>query len=263
MAECPICGLQERCRNHWVAVQEPSGEVEFQVGAMTASEDNLVLLRNKLKNPPLRALFQQIALSPTWVEEQGRTLAYLNWPLDLRGAVHRSLFPNGAPGQDNRPLPPTPMFIHRLEEVRLKAVTLDLENCMPDELIYKAQFALTLEGVGEVEFEYVQIVWADGIEWSAVLADSGLRAQAQALVQLLMAGLVDPLRGVFSGRNATLLTEAHPQGLAAGDGVDEVALEGEVHLGETIEKMINERRLQPLLRDSLLGLGMQPAAPVQ
>lgn len=263
MAECPICGLQERCRNHWVAVQEPGGEVEFQVGAMTASEDNLVLLRNKLKNPPLRSLFQQIALAPTWVEEQGRTLAYLSWPLDLRGAVHRTLFPNGAPGQDNRPLPPTPMFEHRITDLSLKGVSLDFEICLPDELVYKARLDLGVEGLGVVAFDYVQLVWADGMEWAAVLADSGLRAQAQALVQLLMAGLVDPLRGMFSGQTATLLSEAHPQGLAAGDAVDEVAFAGDVHLGETIEKMINERRLQPLLRDSLLGLGMQRALPLQ
>ncbi|MGH9483215.1 MAG: hypothetical protein ACRD1L_14100, partial [Terriglobales bacterium] len=118
MAECPICGLEERCRNHWVAVQEPNGEVEFQIGAMTASEDNLILLRNKLKNPPLRQLFERIALQPEWVEERGRLLAYLPWPLELRGAVDRSLFPQGAPGAGARPLPATPIFTHQLEDLQ-------------------------------------------------------------------------------------------------------------------------------------------------
>jgi len=50
--------------------------------------------------------------------------------------------------------------------------------------------------------------------------------------------------------------------LAAGQPVDEIALPGppEKHLGEEIEAMLNQRRLQPLLRDSLLQLARSPAA---
>ncbi|MGH9393819.1 MAG: hypothetical protein ACRD1E_06580 [Terriglobales bacterium] len=262
MPECPICGLGERCRNHWVAVQEPNGEVEFQIGAMTASEDNLVMLRNKLKNPPLRALFAAIALTPTWVEEQGRVLAYLAWPLELRGAVHRNLFPNGAPGQELRPLPPTPMFQHRIEDLRLESASVDLVNCLPDEVLYRARFLITLGGVGEVAFEYVQLLWSEGVEWAAELSAGARMGQAQALVQLLMAGLLDPIRAAFVGQEATVLAEDQPAGLQPGAAVDEVALAGEVHLGEFIEALIHERRLQPLLRASLLQLMAAPAGTV-
>ncbi|HUX67102.1 MAG TPA: hypothetical protein VMV31_06410 [Terriglobales bacterium] len=264
MAECPICGLGERCRNHWVATQEAQGEVEFQIGAMTASEDNLILLRNKLNNPPLRLLFEKIALAPEWVEEQGRTLAYLAWPLELRGAVHRTLFPQGAPGAPIRPLPPTPIHTHLLEDLRLEGVELDCVNCLPDELLYKAHFAARLAGVGVVPFTYLQVVWASGVEWAPQLEAPAVRQQAQALVQLLMAGLLDPLRATFAGQQVQVLAEEQPDGLAPGQPVDEIALPGppEKHLGEEIEAMLNQRRLQPLLRDSLLQLARTPAPAV-
>jgi len=250
-----------------VAVQTPQGEVEFQVGAMTASEDNLVMLRNKLSNPPLRVLFEKIALKPMWVEEQGRLLAYLHWPLELRGAVHKSLFPNGAPGADNRPLPPTPMHPHRLLDLRLESVALDLVNCLPDEVLYKAHFKLQIEGVGEVGFDYVQIVWADDVDWSRALSTPEKLNQATSIVQLLMAGLVDPLRGIFAGQAVQVLAEEQPQVVAPGSVIDEVATmataeTGERHLGEEIESMINQRRLQPMLRDSLLGLALSSATVV-
>jgi hypothetical protein len=270
MVECPICGLGERCRNHWVAVQTPQGEVEFQVGAMTASEDNLVMLRNKLSNPPLRVLFEKIALKPMWVEEQGRLLAYLHWPLELRGAVHKSLFPNGAPGADNRPLPPTPMHAHRLLDLRLESVALDLVNCLPDEVLYKAHFTLQIEALGEVGFDYVQIIWADEVDWSRALATPEKLHQATAIIQLLMTGLVDSLREVFAGQPVQVLAEEQPQALTAGSMVDEIATipaaatpqAAERHLGEEIESMINQRRLQPMLRDSLLALALSSATVV-
>ncbi|MGH9519523.1 MAG: hypothetical protein ACRD2D_07725 [Terriglobales bacterium] len=265
MATCPLCGLGERCRNHWVALQTPEGEVEFQVGAMTASEDNLVLLRNKLRNPPLRALFAQLGLAPAWVEEQGRLLAYLAWPLELRGAVHRHLFPNGAPGADLRPLPPTPIFPAALEDLSLAAVALDFDNCMPDEVLYRCHFDLALAGIGRVRFSYVQVIWADNIEWARILPDPALRLRAQGLLQLLVAGLVDPLRAAFAGQPVQILAEDLPEGLRDGVAVDEVALPGppERHLGEEVEALINQRRLQPLLRDGILQLGLAPAAPLQ
>ncbi|MGH9468042.1 MAG: hypothetical protein ACRD1Y_11880 [Terriglobales bacterium] len=258
MIECPICGLGERCRNHWVAVQEADGEVEFQIGAMTASEDNLVLLRNKLKNPPLRTLFEKIQLSPEWAEEQGRVLAYLAWPLELRGAVHRTLFPAGT--GNNAPLPPTPIYRHRLEDLHLEGVEIDAVNCLPDELIYKARFRLTLAGVGEVGFNYVQLLYALGVEWGPLLAAPGRSRQAEAMIQLLIAGLVDPLRAMFVGQEVQVLSEEQNEGLAAGVAVDELALEGppERHFGEEIERMLNEHRLQPLLRDNLRRLVAQP-----
>lgn len=262
MVDCPICGLGERCRNHWVATQEANGEVEFQIGAMTASEDNLILLRNKLNNPPLRLLFDKIALAPEWVEQQGRTLAYLAWPLELRGAVHRTLFPQGTPGAGSRPLPPTPIYTHQLEDLRLEGVELDFVNCLPDEVLYKVRFAASLAGVGVVPFTYLQLVWASGVEWALHLEPPARRQQAQALVQLLMGGLVDPLRAEFAGQQVQVLAEEQLEGLAAGQPVDEIALPGppEKHLGEEIEAMLNQRRLQPLLRDSLLQLARTPAA---
>lgn len=264
MIVCPICGLEERCRNHWVAVQEPSGEVEFQIGAMTASEDNLVMLRNRLGNPPLRVLFAKIGLEPQWVEFEGRLLAYLTWPLELRGAVHRTLFPNGAPGADNRPLPPTPIFDHRLEDLRLEGVEVDLDNCLPDEVLYNATFALQFSGVGTVAFHYLQIVFAAGVNWSEHLASNAKLAQAQGIIQLMLGGLVDPLRGLFAGHAVQVLAEEHPDGIHAGDAVDEVALPGvpERHLGEELDALMNERRLQPLLRDSLLALALSSSAAV-
>lgn len=262
MATCPICGLGERCRNHWVALQTPDAEVEFQVGAMTASEDNLVLLRNKLRNPPLRALFAQLGLEPQWVEEQGRLLAYLAWPLELRGAVHRHLFPNGAPGADVRPLPPTPIFDATLEDLSLAAVELDFENCMPDEILYRCRFDLALAGVGRVTFSYLQVVWAQGIEWVRILPDPAQRRRAQALLQLLIAGILDPLRSAFAGQPVQILAEDLADGLRDGVAVDEVALPGppERHLGEEVEALINQRRLQPLLRDGVLQLALVPSS---
>ncbi|MGH9412450.1 MAG: hypothetical protein ACRD0Y_01800 [Terriglobales bacterium] len=250
MIECPICGLSERCHNHWVAVQEPNGEVEFQIGAMTASEDNLILLRNKLKNPPLRALFAKIELEPQWVEEQGRVLAYLPWPLELRGAVHRTLFPAGT--GNNSPLPPTIFHTHQLEDLQLEGVELDTVNCLPDELLYKARFQITLSAVGRVPFDYMQILFAPGVEWAP--PKSSELAPAQDLVRLVLGGLVDPLRSIFAGHEVQVLSEDQPESLMAGKPVDEIALPGEPerHLGEEIEKLINERRLQPLLRDQLL-----------
>jgi hypothetical protein len=268
MVECPICGLGERCRNHWVAVQEPNGEIEFQIGPMTASEDNLILLRNKLKNPPLRQLFDAMALSPSWVEAaaapagtgQGRLLAYLAWPLELRGAVHRSLFPNGAPGAGPPPPPPA-MQRHRLEDLELEAVELDLTNCLPDELLYWARFRLRLAEVGDVRFSYMQLLWAEGVEWARLLQAPPLRLQVQALVRLLFGGLLDPLRAAFAGREVQVLAEdadGRPATLTPGADVDEVATvpgpgEREMHLGEEIEMLINHRRLQPLLREQILA----------
>lgn len=257
MSNCPICGLGERCRNHWVALQNPAGEVEFQVGAMTASEDNLVLLRNKLRNPPLRQLFTQLSLQPEWLEEQGSLLAYLPWPLELRGAVHRTLFPAGAPGSDLRPLPPTPIFDARLQDLSLASVELDFDNCMPDEILYRCRFELSLAGDGPMYFNYAQIVWAEGVEWAQVLPPAQ-HPRAQALLQLLFAGLLDPLRATFAGHPVQLLAEDLPDGLQPGAAVDEVALPGlpERHLGEEIEALVNQRRLQPLLRDGLLQLAL-------
>ncbi len=255
MAICPVCGLGEQCRNHWVAVQETNGEIEFQIGAMTASEDNLILLRNKLANPPLRVLFEKIGLSPEWVEENGRTLAYLHWPLELRGAVHRTLFPAGAPGND-RPIPPTPMFEHRVHDLRLTDVTLDTVNCLPDELLFIVDFEIDLDGVGTVPFHYMQVVWAEGMDWSSLLQTDAAREQAAHLVRLLYEGLVDSLRENFAGQQVTVLADEQPDGIQAGMAVDEMALtarEG-VHFGEEIERLANERRLQPMLRDSLIGL---------
>lgn len=263
MHECPICGLHERCRNHWVAVQEANGEVEFQIGAMTASEDNLILLRNKLKNPPLRALFAKIQLEPEWVEEQGRVLAYLAWPLELRGAVHKALFPAGSGNATE--LPPTPMYEHRLQELRLDAIEVDAVNCLPDELLYKARFTLTLEGVGEVPFTYLQLLFAPGVEWAPWLQREGAQGKAEATLRLLLAGLVDPLRESFSGHIVKVLSEDQPAGLAPGVAVDEVEVTGppELHLGEEIERMINERRLQPMARDALRSILGTAAVPVR
>lgn len=255
MAICPVCGLGERCRNHWVAVQETNGEMEFQIGAMTASEDNLILLRNKLGNPPLRTLFEKIELQPAWVEEDGRTLAYLSWPLELRGAVHRTLFPAGAPGSD-RPIPPTPMFEHRLNDVRLTGVEIDTENCLPDELLFLIHYEIDLDGVGTVPFRYMQVVWAEGVTWANLLKFEAARDQAAKVIQLLYEGLIDPLREIFAGQVVTVLADDQPEGIQAGVAIDEVALtarEG-VHFGEEIERLANERRLQPMLRDSLIGL---------
>lgn len=222
---------------------------------MTASEDNLVLLRNKLRNPPLRQLFAQLALEPQWLEEQGRLLAYLAWPLELRGAVHRTLFPAGTPAAAGNPLPPTPIFDAVLHDLSLVEVALDLENCMPDEILYRCRFQLALDHSGPVFFNYVQIVWAEGVEWSQILPPPQ-RPRAQALLQLLFGGLIDPLRALFAGQPVQMLAEDQPSGLQPGSTVDEVILPGppERHLGEEIEALVNQRRLQPLLRDGFLQL---------
>jgi hypothetical protein len=229
--------------------------MDFQIGAMTASEDNLILLRNKLGNPPLRTLFEKIELQPEWVEDNGRTLAYLAWPLELRGAVHRTLFPAGAPGSD-RPIPPTPMFEHRLNDLRLTTVEIDTENCLPDELLFLIQYEIDLEGVGTVPFRYMQVVWAEGITWANLLQSEAARDQAAKVIRLLYEGLVDPLRGIFAGQTVTVLADEQPEGIQAGVGIDELALveRENVHFGEEIERLANERRLQPMLRDSLIGL---------
>lgn len=264
MSDCPICGLGERCRNHWVATQDANGEVEFQIGAMTASEDNLILLRNKLKNPPLRLLFEKIALQPDWVEEHGKLLAYLPWPLELRGAVHSTLFPNGAPGAEARPLPPTPLFTHQLDDLQLERVELDFVNCLPDELLYKVRFDVRLVGVGTVPFTYLQLVWASGVDWAGHLQTPARMQQAQSLVQLLIGGILDPVRALFAGQQVQILAEDQPGGLQPGFPVDEIALAGppERHLGEEIETLLNLRRIQPLLRDSLLHLAVPAIPPV-
>jgi len=106
----------------------------------------------------------------------------------------------------------------------------------------------------------MQVVWTDAIEWMPHLT-TGKLGQAQALVQLVMGGLLDPLRATFAGQPVQVLAENHPDGLAAGAVVDEIGVPGspELHLGEEIETMLNLRRLQPLLRDSLLQLALAPA----
>ena len=262
MAECPICGLGERCRNHWVAQQTPAGEVEFQIGAMTASEDNLILLRNKLQNPPLRTLFEKIALTPEWVDEQGRLLAYLHWPLELRGAVNRALFPNGAPGADNSPLPPPKLVEQKLAEIRLGAIALDFEHCLPDEFIYDASFELDLVDIGTVIFHYMQLVWADGVVWGEVLGRPERQHQAEALVRLLLGGIMDPIRGSFAAQTVQVMLDSQDSEMKAGAAVDEIVLPQtpERHLGEEIEAQVNERRLQPLLRDNLMLISFAPAS---
>lgn len=255
MAICPVCGLGERCRNHWVAEQRADGEIEFQVGAMTASEDNLVMLRNKLGNPPVRTLFEKIGLQPVWIEEAGKTLAYLSWPLELRGAVHRTLFPAGSPGSE-RAIPPTPMFDHRFNDLRLVSVAVDTDNCMPDELLFLINYEIDLEDVGTVPFCYMQTVWADGFVWARLLTAEVARDQAIKVIRLLYDGLTDALRELFAGHPVQVLADDQPDGIKAGVAVDEIARadrEG-VHLGEEIERLANERRLQPMLRDSLVGL---------
>lgn len=258
MADCPICGLGEGCRNHWVARQDPTGEVIFQVGAMTASEDNLMLLRNKLKNPPLRELFERIALVPEWVEETGSLFAYLPWPLDLRGAVHRALFPQANAGVGSQPA--LPVFMHVLEDIQLGAAEFDLEHCLPDEMLYMVRFTLRLAGVGEVPFTYLQVMWANGVEWAPLFHSGPRRHNAAALIQLLMGGLLDPLRAAFVGQTVRVVAEEQPDGIVAGRAVDEMALPGPPprHFGEEIESLLNQRRLQPLLRDHLLQMA-QPA----
>lgn len=267
MPACPICGLGERCRSHWIAAEDASGEVSFQTGVMTASEDNLVLLRNKLKNPPLQQLFERLQLAPTWMESEGRRLAYLPWPLDLRGAVHRALFPAGAPGApaaaDDEDVP---LHDTQLEDLALVSVRFDTEHCLPDELLYIGVFELAVADLGCLKFEYVGQLWAEGVNWSHLFASDDVRRQAANLTQLLLAGVLDPLRASFAGRPVRLLVDGSGP-LRAGDRVDEVVCAGreaspaqtELHLGEEIEALLHARRLAPLLRDSLLHLLAAPA----
>ena len=57
-----------------------------------------------------------------------------------------------------------------------------------------------------------------------------------------------------------VVAEEQPDGIVAGRAVDEMALPGPPprHFGEEIESLLNQRRLQPLLRDHLLQMA-QPA----
>jgi hypothetical protein len=62
-------------------------------------------------------------------------------------------------------------------------------------------------------------------------------------------------------QDVQVLADEHPDGIAAGVVVDEVAVTGppELHLGEEIDNMLNERRLQRLVRDNLMQLALAPA----
>ncbi|MGH9482340.1 MAG: hypothetical protein ACRD1L_09635, partial [Terriglobales bacterium] len=145
-------------------------------------------------------------------------------------------------------------------DLQLEAVELDLVNCLPDEVIYKVRFAARLAAVGPVPFTYLQLVWATGVDWASHLQPPARRQQAEALVQLLMGGILDPLRALFAGQSVQVLADEQPGGIQPGQAVDEIALPGppERHLGEEIEAMLNQRRIQPLLRDSWLRLAAPP-----
>lgn len=261
MAQCPICGLAERCRNHWIATQEAGGEIEFQTGPMTASDDNLILLQNKLNRPDLRGLLAKINLEPAWVTQGERASAYLAWPLELRAAVNRALFPNGIPGGD-RPVPPTPIFRHTIEEINLIATRIDTEQCLPDELLYGVEFEILLKDFGAVRFEYLQVVWDELAPWAELVAPPKPAEQARQTLRLMFTGLLDVLRARFAGQLVDVLCEDCTEGLTPGGKVDEVALvEAAVHLGEEIERHVNERRIQPLLRDAIMSFGLEAKLP--
>lgn len=256
MAECPICGLGERCRNHWIATQQGGGEIEFQTGPMTASEDNLILVQNKFARPELPALLDKLGVRPAWLRVGERQSAYLAWPLELRAAVNRALFPNGIPGGD-KPVPPTPTFTHVCLELELTDTRIDSEQCLPDELLYGISFNVHLQDVGRVQFEYLQVLWDERTPWSELVADAQTARQARQTLHLIFGGLLDELRAQFCGQAVDLLCEERPEGLVAGCRVDEVARrEPELHLGDEIERLVNERRLQPMLRDAIVGFGM-------
>lgn len=258
MAECPICGLGDRCRNHWVASQDAAGEIHFQTGPMTASDDNLILVQNKLGRPDLKVMMAKIGVEPRWVETGGRTMAYLAWPLDLRAAVNRALFPAGPPGGE-APQPAVPMFRHRLEEIRVGPVELDADNCLPDELLYHVDFELQLAELGPVILRYSQILWDELLPWAEFMQAEGLAERTQQTMALVFAGLLDPLRADFAGREVEILAEEQSSGLAAGSRVDEVSRvePPEAHFGEEIERLVNERRIQPMLRMAIGGFALQ------
>ncbi|MGH9535887.1 MAG: hypothetical protein ACRD2E_13640 [Terriglobales bacterium] len=257
MAECPICGLGELCRNHWIASQDASGELHFQTGPMTASDDNLILLQNKLGRPELKGMMEKIGLQPEWVESGGRSMAYLAWPLDLRAAVNRALFPAGPPGGES-PIPEVPKHRHTLEDIGVGEVQFDLENCLPDELLYHVQFHLHLAELGTVFFTYSQVLWDELIPWSDLMRLPEVSERARRTLVLVFAGLLDPLRQTFAGQPVDVLAEDQPDRLAPGARVDEVARVAppDAHLGEEIERLVNERRIQPALRTAVGGFAM-------
>lgn len=225
---------------------------------MTASDDNLVLVQNKMGRPGLKAMMAKIGVEPCWVENGGRTMAYLPWPLDLRAAVNRALFPAGPPGGETA-LPAVPMFRHTLEELNVGQVELDPDNCLPDELLYHVDFALQLSGLGPVQLRYSQILWDELLPWSEFMRSEGLAARAQQTITLVFSGLLDPLRVAFAGREVEVLAEEQTSGLAPGSRVDEVARvePPEAHLGEEIERLVNERRIQPMLCSAIGGFALQ------
>ncbi len=257
MAECPICGLGDRCRNHWIASQDEAGELQFQTGPMTASDDNLILLQNKLGRPDLKGLMAKIGVQPAWLQIGGRTMAYLAWPLDLRAAVNRALFPAGPPGGE-QPVPPVPKYRQWLEEIDVGEVRFDVENCLPDELLYHIDFELRLQKLGVVTLMYSQILWDELLPWSHLMQNPEVAEQGRKTIRLVFAGLLDVLRQTFAGQEVEVLAEDQPDALAAGSRVDEVArmVPPEAHMGEEIERLVNERKIQPMLRTAIGGFAM-------
>ena len=257
MAECPICGLGDRCRNHWIASQDAAGELQFQTGPMTASDDNLILLQNKLGRPDLKGLMAKIGVQPEWLQIGGQTMAYLAWPLDLRAAVNRALFPAGPPGGE-QPVAPVPKYRHWLEEIEVGEIRLDVENCLPDELLYHVDFELRLKDLGAVVLTYSQILWDELLPWSDLMRNAEVAERARQTLRLVFAGFLDILRQTFAGQEVEVLAEDQPEALAPGSRVDEVArlTPPEVHMGEEIERLVNERRIQPMLRTAISGFAM-------
>lgn len=223
---------------------------------MTASDDNLVLLQNKLGRPELPILLEKIGLQPAWLRQSERQSAYLAWPLELRAAVNRALFPNGLPGGD-RPESPTPTFRHFCLDLNLVSVRFDSELCLPDELLYGVEFELSLQELGGVRFEYLQLLWDDLAPWADLIAVPQAAERARQTLRLVFAGLLDPLRENFVGYELDVLCEDSPEGLTPGCRVNELARPGTgLHLGDEIERLVNERRLQPMLRDAIISFGV-------
>lgn len=258
MAECPICGLGDRCRNHWIASQDAGGEIHFQTGPMTASDDNLILVQNKLGRPDLKVMMSKLGVEPRWIEQDGLLMAYLAWPLDLRAAVNRALFPSGPPGASPVDPDPVPTFRHTLDEINVAGVELDAENCLPDELLYHVGFNLRLSDFGEVALRYSQVLWDEFLPWSEFVRSTDIAQRTRQTVALMFSGLLDPLRATFAGQLVDVLAEDQPNGLVPGCRVDELARVAapEAHLGEVIESLVNERRLQPMLRAAIGGFAL-------